>query len=358
MRFVQLAHAVTENDAASRHVINVDAMLKELGYETAIFAPKFDAIYDKVVKNIDCFDATKDDIVIYQMTTGTSFNNFVAKLPYKIVLYYHNITPASFFFGNAWGSWWKCIKGRRQLKKVAKNSFFAWGASEYSRGELTELGLTKTAVMSQIVEPERITCYDDVPAIYEKYKDGATNLIMVGRVVPHKKQDEAIAMIAEWKKAGAGKVRLIIIGGTKASYEKKLRKQAKELNVEDSVVFAGKVSNEELCTYYRLADALICLSEHEGFCVPLVEAMAFSLPVFAYACAAVPETLGKAGVLTEDKSPAELAKLVKGTLTDTLKLKELKKEQEKRLFELSRENILVSFKRDIEEIIALKREQK
>ena len=354
MKFIQVAHAVTKDDAASRHVINMDSMLRELGFATAIYAPKADPVYGGAVRPMQEFQAAPEDIVIYQMTTGTSFNKWVYNYPQKIVLYYHNITPAKFFFGNAWGSWWKCLKGRRDLEKIAKNSFFAWGASEYSRRELTALGLRETAVMPQVVDPRKYETWQEVPALYEKYRDGRLNLIMVGRVVPHKKQDEAIAMAAWYKKHLSDRIRLFIIGGTKPGYEKKLRHQVSSFGLQDNVIFTGKISNEELCTYYRLADGLLCLSEHEGFCVPLVEAMVFGTPVFAYACAAVPETLGRAGVLIKDKSPEALARVIEGTMQDRAQLEALRAGQQQRLEELSYQNILAGFSRDVKRILELK----
>lgn len=357
MKFVQVAHAVTKNDAASRHVINLDKMLRELGYETAMYAPKVDPYYADTVKTMADFQADKEDIVIYQMTTGTSFNKWVYNYPHKIVLYYHNITPAKFFFGNAWGSWWKCIKGRRELKKIVANSFFAWGASEYSRLELEALGMKETNVMPQIVEPEKYEGWGTVPALYAKYDDGYTTLIIVGRGVPHKKQDEAIAAVGWYKQHISPKVRLFIIGDMKPSYAKKLHKMTEDLNLQDNVIFTGKISNEELCTYYHLADGLLCLSEHEGFCVPLVEAMIFGTPIFAFACAAVPETLGKAGILLTDKSPQNIATIINETINDKDKLAELKTAQQQRLQELSYKNILSGVKKDVERIIELRNKQ-
>ena len=154
MKFVQIAHAITKDDAASRQLLNMDSMLKELGYETAMFAHKVDSRLADQVKSMEDFSAAAEDIIIYHMTTGTSFNKWVYNYPHKIVLFYHNITPAKFFFGNAWGSWWKCIKGRRELRKIAANSFFAWGASEYSRKELNRAKSRRTPIREQLNRAE------------------------------------------------------------------------------------------------------------------------------------------------------------------------------------------------------------
>lgn len=354
MRLIQIAHALTLHDGASKFVQKLDGMFQKLGYETTIFAHKLDArIKNEHIRTMEQFDGTAEDIVIYHMTTGTSFNKWVAKYPHRIVLYYHNITPAKFFFGNAWGSWLKCIQGRRQLKGVVKNTFYAWGASEYSCAELRELGLTEAKPLAAIVEPEKFLERPVVQTIQDKYTDGKLNLLIVGRGVPHKKQDEAIEIVHYYKEHINSDVRLIIVGNMKPSFEKKLHHMVENYHMQNDVVFAGSVSNDELCSWYRVADALLCLSEHEGFCVPLVEAMVFDKPVFAYAVAAVPETVGQAGILLQNKSPQYVAELIRDTLASNEKLQQLGIERKKRLQELSYERIFRQVKQDIAHITEL-----
>jgi len=359
LRLIQVAHALTLHDGASKFVQKLDGMFQKLGYETAIFAHKLDArIGNDHIRTMEQFDGTAEDIVIYHMTTGTSFNKWVANYPHKIVLYYHNITPAKFFFGNAWGSWLKCIQGRRQLKGIVKNTFYAWGASEYSCAELRELGLDEAKPLAAIVEPEKFLNRTLVQSIQDKYQDGKLNLLIVGRGVPHKKQDEAIEIVRYYKEHINPNVRLIIVGNMKASFEKKLHRMVEAYRMQDDVVFAGSVSNDELCTWYRVSDALLCLSEHEGFCVPLVEAMVFAKPVFAYAAGAVPETLGHAGVILQDKEPRHTAEIIRDTLASQEKLQQLEIERKKRLQELSYENIFQQVKQDISHITELWAQQK
>ena len=353
MKLIQVAHAVTQDDAASRHMLHQDRILREIGYDTALYAHKVDPQLADIVQEMTSFSAEPDDILIYHMTTGTSFNRWVYKYPHKVVLYYHNITPAHFFFGNAWGSWWKCIQGRRDLKKIVKNSFFGWAASEYSRSELEALGLMRTSVLPVIVEPDRYLQYAVVPEIWEKYRDGRLNLLIVGRGVPHKKQDEAIAAVRWYREHISPAVRLIIIGGMKPSYAKKLHGMVRAGHMEDHVLFAGQISNEELCTWYRLADGVLCLSEHEGFCVPLVEGMIFDKPIFAYACSAVPETLGDAGVLLSSKEPAIIAQTIYDTLYNPAEMERMRQGRAARLAMLSPARIRQHVTRDVETLISL-----
>ena len=206
-------------------------ILQELGYKTAIYAHRADERLADRVGRMGDFEAEPGNIVIYHMTTGTSFNRWVWNYPRKIVLFYHNITPARYFFGNAWGSWLKCLRGRHDLKKIAKNTFFAWGASEYSRRELEAVGVERTAVLPIVVEPETYTGRGEDESVL-RYQDGRLNLLVVGRGVPHKKQDEAIEAAAWYRDNISKDIRLVIIGNIKPSYEKKLHALVRERGME------------------------------------------------------------------------------------------------------------------------------
>lgn len=353
MKIIQVAHAVTQDDGASRHLLNQDRILRQLGYDAAVYAHKVDPRLQNEVRGMESFAAAPEDILIYHMTTGTSFNRWVYRYPRKIVLYYQNITPARFFFGSAWGSWWKCLRGRRDLVKIVANSFFGWGASEYSRRELADLGLSHTSVLPIVMDMERFRACEKVPALEQRYRDGRRNILIVGRGVPHKKQDQAIAAIAWYRDHISPAVRLVIIGNIKPSYNKKLRAMAAALRLEDQVLFAGQVSRAELCTWYQIADAVLSLSEHEGFCMPLVEAMAFEKPVFAYDAAAVPETLGQGGVLLKDKAPEYIARTIHDTLADPAALAALAAGRAERLDAFSQAAVTRRLAQDMEKIIAL-----
>lgn len=352
MKIIQVAHALHPVDAASRQLLNMDKILRELGYETAMYAHRLDESLAGRVGLIGDFSAAPEDIVIYHMTTGTSFNRWVWRYPRKVVIFYHNITPARYFFGNAWGSWFKCLRGRYDLKKIVRNTLFAWGASEYSRRELEEVGVERTAVLPIVVEPDAYTGRGEDEEVL-RYKDGRLNLLVVGRGVPHKKQDEAIEAVAWYREHISSDIRLVLIGNIKPSYEKKLHALVKKSGMEDYVLFTGQVTDEALCTWYRIADGLLCLSEHEGFCVPLIEAMIFGLPIFAKPAAAVPETLGGAGVLLSNKSPQGVAEAVRRTMTDELALARLKKGRAERLAAFSLEKVKSRLDADMKEIVRL-----
>ena len=220
------------------------------------------------------------------------------------------------------------------------------------------MGLKMAKPLAAIVEPEKFLDRPRVAEIYDRYHDGRLNLLFVGRGVPHKKQDEAIETLRYYKDHINKEVRLILVGNMKPSYGRKLHRLVERYGLQDDVVFTGSVSNEELCTWYQTADLLLCLSEHEGFCVPLVEAMIFDKPVFAYACAAVPETVGKAGVLLQDKRPDRVAAVIHETMTNEHRLNALSVARPQRLKELSYGQIYAQLQQDMKQIIQQWQEQK
>lgn len=302
MRIVQIAHAVSYGDAASNQILAMDRLLKEIGYHSVIYAGKVDPqLGEGVVRAFDAYRHQAGDVVIYHFSTGTSFTDKILGLPTKIVLYYHNITPAEYFSGIAWGSYFAARKGRKQLQQLKAKTLFAWGASEYSRRELEGYGFGQTAVLPIVVDFTQYAAAAANPQIIDKYKDGKVNLLFVGRVTPHKRQEDLIRILYYYKRFVDRQVRLLLVGGQKKAYLTALQALARALDVADSVVFAGKVPFADLCTYYQVADAFVCMSEHEGFCVPLLEASYYQLPVAAFRAAALPFTMGNSGVLFDKK---------------------------------------------------------
>jgi glycosyltransferase involved in cell wall biosynthesis len=145
----------------------------------------------------------------------------------------------------------------------------------------------------------------------DAYGDGKVNVLFVGRCAPNKKLEDVLMAFAVFQKAVCRNSRLIHAGsfaGTER-YHHVLVAMARELQVSD-VVFAGAVSQAELLACYRSAHAFLCLSEHEGFCIPLLEAMLHGVPVLAYAAAAVPETMDGAGILFDRKEWGAVAEML------------------------------------------------
>jgi glycosyltransferase involved in cell wall biosynthesis len=233
------------------------------------------------------------------------------------VLQYHNITPARFFGPYDARMFRLAALGRQELRSLADRVDLALGDSEFNRQELEELGFPRTGVMPIAVDMERLTAAPRRPAL-EKILggDGFINFLFVGRIVPNKRIEDHIRLAEMYKRYIDSYYRFIFVGrydGLPRYYSMIRALIVQYRMLPERFIFTGAVPDDDLAAYYRWADAYISLSEHEGFCVPLVEAMATDVPVLAYAAGAVPETLGGAGVVFSPKD-FEFAAEMLGTL--------------------------------------------
>jgi glycosyltransferase involved in cell wall biosynthesis len=206
--------------------------------------------------------------------------------------------------------------GRRQLGLFAPRSELALGVSEFNRRELEAAGFRRTGVFP-IFPEARLRPGPRRPVLHRLFRDGRRNLLFVGRVICNKKIEDLVRVFAVYQRYLEPKSRLIVVGDTWGyeAYYLPLERMVRELGLFE-VIFTGQVEDEELPDFYSVADAFLCLSEHEGFCVPLLEAMSFGVPVLAYDAGAVAETLQGGGVLLKDKRPEVVAELVHAVLSD------------------------------------------
>ncbi len=236
-----------------------------------------------------------------------------ARLPRGRVLQYHNITPARFYAPYDPGVFRIAALGRRELASLAYRTDLALGDSEYNRQELEALGFEATAVFPIAVDLDRITQAPRTPALEQWLNDGLTNFLFVGRMVPNKKIEDIIRLAEHYKRYVDAHYRFIFVGRYDGvpRYTNMLRALIAELGwLPDRFLFTGAVPDRELAAYYRYSSVYISMSEHEGFCVPLLEAMAADVPVLAYSCTAIPDTLGGAGVQFAPKDFEHAAELL------------------------------------------------
>jgi glycosyltransferase involved in cell wall biosynthesis len=220
------------------------------------------------------------------------------------VLQYHNITPAAFFADYDPQLFRLASLGRAELRTLAGQVDLALGDSEFNRQELERLGFSPTGVLPIAVDTDRITSAPRTPSIERILGDGLINILFVGRIVPNKRIDDHIRLAEVYKRYVDSYYRFVFVGrydGVPRYYDAVRALILQYRMLPERFLFTGAVSDRELAAYYRWADVYVSLSEHEGFCVPLVEAMAADVPVLAYAAGAVPETLGGAGVLFDPK---------------------------------------------------------
>jgi glycosyltransferase involved in cell wall biosynthesis len=212
--------------------------------------------------------------------------------------------------------------GHRQTGALAPLSTLGIADSTYNERELAEAGFTATSVAPVLVDLEEFDRDVDERerARLEAAKAaGGVDLLFVGRLAPNKAQHDLIKALAVYRRAYDPAARLHLVGGSSSAvYAAALESYAAALGLEEAVELTGSVSPGVLAAHYRAADAFVCLSEHEGFCVPLLEAMHHRVPIVAFAAAAVPETLGGAGLLLPSKSPSTVASAVHRVLDDAL----------------------------------------
>jgi glycosyltransferase involved in cell wall biosynthesis len=233
-------------------------------------------------------------------------------------LVYHNVTPWQFFegFDENLKLLTKC--GKEEIKLFLKSNLaFCIADSEFNKNELNELGFDNVYILPIIIDVEKYKRVKSNPKI--KFDDGYKNFLFVGRIAPNKKIEDLIKIFFVYKNAINPKARLIIIGSFEENEYKKyyfmLQGLIKSLNLKD-VIFTGRINFRDMVTIYRQADVFITMSEHEGFCLPLVEAMIFGIPIIAFNTTAIPETLGGSGILVNVKNYTEIAELIDIILMD------------------------------------------
>jgi glycosyltransferase involved in cell wall biosynthesis len=295
----QWVPAAHRGDAVGDNALVMRGLLRDWGHDSDIFALSIDdALQGDVVPWNDA-EARRADITIFHYAIPSPMTQAFGTLPGARVLHYHNVTPAHFFAPYDPGICRMASLGRQQLETLVDRTDLALGVSEYNREELDVLGFPRTGVLPIVVDTDRLRHARRVPALEVPLTDGLANILFVGRIAPNKRIDDHIRLAEHYKRYVDTQYRFIFVGNDQAvpRYTAAVRALIAEYRMlPDRFWFTGPVPEEELATYYRHAHAYVSLSEHEGFCVPLVEAMAMDVPVLAYGAAAVPETLGGAGV--------------------------------------------------------------
>jgi glycosyltransferase involved in cell wall biosynthesis len=257
-----------------------------------------------------------ETVCLFHFSIGSAAGRLIHAAPDRLAVIYHNITPAHFFLGFHPHLAGLCYHGRRELSVFAERAELGLGDSDFNRRELEEAGFRRTGVLPIVLD---FGAYEPAasPVTARLYDDGRTNILFVGRIIPNKRIDDLIRVFAYYQRYLDPRSRLLLVGDYRGHerYFDRLQEMVRELRL-DEVVFTGHVDDDELRACYRAADLFLCLSEHEGFCVPLQEAMHFGLPVVAYDAGAVRETLHGGGVLLREKRPEVVAELVFSILTD------------------------------------------
>ena len=309
-QWVPAAHAGDAIGGSARRVRN---MLRRLGYQSELYAMTIDEELTSDVRPFSDSAAREADLTILHFALPSPMTPAFATLAGRRILQYHNVTPAPFFARYDPSLFRLATLARGELAGLAGHVDLALGDSEYNRLELEALGFDRTGVFPIAVDTSRVTSPVERPALSRVLDDGLVNFLFVGRIAPNKKIEDHIRLAEHYKRYVDAYYRFVFVGRNDVvpRYYSTIRGLIAEYGLQnDRVVFTGAVPDEELAVYYRHAAVYVSLSEHEGFCVPLVEAMAADVPVLAYSAAAVPDTLGGAGVQFAPKDLEYAAELL------------------------------------------------
>lgn len=316
-RVIQLVSSLNFGDAVGNEVIAFKKTLQENGYATEIYTNN---IHKKILPGTakyyrDMPPLRPDDLVIYHFASECEIAKDIKEFPCKVVLRYHNVTPPEFFHGFDTNAERATSNGLRQVKEIQPYIDFCLPVSEFNRQSLEEMGYRCPMKVLPILIRFEDYAQEPDQKIVERYSDGVTNILFVGRMAPNKKVEDVIAGFAYYKEHCDPTSRLFLVGSYQENdkYYQFLKKHIRHLGVRD-VLFSGHISFQEILAYYTVADLFLCMSEHEGFCVPLVEAMYFEVPIVAYDSSAISSTMGDSGVLVTSKEPQSIAEGIKAAL--------------------------------------------
>jgi glycosyltransferase involved in cell wall biosynthesis len=311
-RVPQLLAALSYGDAISNEALAIQKHLREAGYESDIFAERVHPRMAHLARPLWEYGtvSSPETVCLFHFSIGSASSRLIFGAPDRLVAIYHNITPAHFFVGFHAHLAGLCHHGRRELAAFAPRTELGLGDSDYNRRELEAAGFNPTAVLPIVLDFSR---YERRPAPVVKrlHGDGRTNILFVGRIIPNKKIEDLIRTFAHYQRRFDPSSRLLLVGDTRGfeRYLSRLQRLVERLGAE-GVVFTGQVDDDDLYAYYGVADLFLCLSEHEGFCVPLQEAMLFGVPVVAFEAGAVAETLHGGGLLLGEKGPEAVAAIL------------------------------------------------
>lgn len=334
MKIINMIPILAFGDAVGNDALAVHRCLKKAGYDSIIAADHVDErLGGDIAVSVDDLSFIKqEDIVIYHLSTGHRLNERFGALACRKIVKYHNITPPDFFFGYEKETVKACIAGYKEAAELSGKPEFAFADSSYNKSELRALGYECEIEVLPILIPFEDYKKEPDREVMEKMDDGLTNIIFTGRVVPNKRQEDIIRAFYFYQKYYNPRSRLILAGNHELipAYYESLKEYMKALGVKN-VIFSGHIKFPAILAYYKSADLFLCMSDHEGFCVPLLEAMFFDVPIVAKNTTAVGETLGGSGVLLPDGEPEMAAGIMNRILTDEPLRKKVLENQRERL---------------------------
>jgi len=311
VRIHQLVAGYSNGDAISNEARTLRSTFRSWGLQSEIYCESQRILPELRKDALDVQalpgDVAPEDVVMLHLSIGSDVNDLLPQLNCRKVIRYHNVTPHRYFSALNEQIALQLERGRAQVRQLAGVADLNLAVSAYNARELEEEGYTDVRVHPLVLELRRLQAKPN-PEVIRKYDDGKLNILFVGRCAPNKRLEDLLHAVYYAQKYVDANVRLIHVGsfaGTE-QYLALLQTLKRDLGM-GKVDFVGSVPEADLCAYYQVADLFLCMSEHEGFGIPLLEAMQAGLPVMAYDSAAVSETMDGAGFLFREKLFDELA---------------------------------------------------
>jgi glycosyltransferase involved in cell wall biosynthesis len=324
MRIHQVLVGAREGDAITQIALSLRSVASTFG-EAAVFARHVDPSVAGLVLPIDelATRTSSDDIVIFHLSIGDEVvGEQVAISPARLWVLYHNITPSSFFADDPVFAEHLDL-GRRQLRDLAPRIERMLTVSDFNRRDLVELGFEDATVVPPMLDPDRLARQPSDPHFGREVirRTPGAMFLFVGQVLPHKRPDVLVAAHHLVLSHHLPDATLVIAGHHPSEqYARRLSAYACSLGLGDRVWITGGVSDSRLAELYRRADVLVTASRHEGLCLPVIEAMAMSVPVVVSASGALPETVADCGLVVRDGSPEGFAEAMVMALQPELRV--------------------------------------
>jgi glycosyltransferase involved in cell wall biosynthesis len=320
----QFVPALNPHDATGVHTLRTREVLRRAGWPSEIFA---EAIHDDLAGEAHKYwtypdHAAPGDVAIYQFTTSSSLAGFLVEQQLPLIIDFHNFTGPELFAGWEPHNVMRAAKAGEQLDLLAPRALLGLADSQFNEETLRGAGCRHTVVVPVLADYARVSAAPD-PRVADELdwlkSEGGTDIVFVGRIVPSKAQHELVKALWTYRRLYDPQARLHLLGGTSSyDYNKSLQEFVQDLGLASAVRMVGEVSDAALAAYFSVADVFLSLSVHEGFGVPLVEAMSAGVPVVALAAGAVRETAGNAALVLESTEPLYVAAALHRACTDDL----------------------------------------
>lgn len=329
MKVNQFHDGTAVGDAVTNQMLLLQELLQSEGYDSEIYAEHIPSELSNRIISIKKYKGNEENILLVHHSMGFDLYDKITQLPDTKVLIYHNITPEKFFTDEFTRKYIRM--GLQQAKDYKQYVKYVIADSNYNRKELYSMGHKNVDVMPIDISLSRFDNIKHDENIYNKYSE-TQNILFVGRIVPNKCQEDIVDAFNVYQKYFNENAKLILVGDTGFdTYVKYLKNKCEIYGISDKVDFLGKISENELKSCYEQADIFLCMSEHEGFGVPLLEAMKMGVPVISYDSSAISETMGGAGILLREKDSNFTAALIDEVLNDEKLYNAIVESQYKRL---------------------------